>query len=146
MRTVVLSAVAAAALLVPGVALAQPAPAAGSASGGTAGSAAAGGTSASTIGLGSTSTGENGTSSSLGTGGSAAAVGGGHVGAKSKVNGNRNGLNGHSKARAQNGGTWSDSKTHIKVHKGEVRSRTKSMSHVPGQKPTKSTSTDLSGE
>jgi hypothetical protein len=50
-----------------------------------------------------------------------------------------------SKARAQDKGTWSDSKTHTKVHKGEVTSRTKSMAHQPGGPPTKSTTTVGSG-
>jgi len=105
----------------------------GAASGGTGGSAAAGGTSASTLGLGATS----GGSSALGTGGSAA--GGTRDTGSSKVHGNANNLNGMSKARAQDKGTWSDSKTHTKIHKGEVTSRTKSMAHEPGGPPVKST-------
>ena len=50
-----------------------------------------------------------------------------------------------SKARAQDGGTWSDSKTRTKVHKGEVTSRTKTMAHEPGGPPAKSTSTINTG-
>jgi len=112
-------------------------PTGSSATGGTGGSAAAGGTSASTLGLGGTSTGQNGTSSTLGTGGSAA--GGTRDTSSSKLNGNTNTMNGMSKARAQDKGTWSDSKTHTKIHKGVVSSRTKSMAHEPGGPPVKST-------
>jgi len=114
-----------------------------SATGGSGGSASAGGTSASTLGLGGTSTGQNGTSSSLGVGGSAA--GGTKDTSSSKVHGNQNNLNGMSKARAQDGGTWSRSMTHEKVHKGEVSTRTKSMAHQPGGPPTKSTTTGTYG-
>ena len=106
-------------------------PTSSSATGGT------GGTSASTLGLGGTSTGQNGTSSTLGTGGSAA--GGTRDTSSSKLNGNTNTMNGMSKARAQDKGTWSDSKTHTKIHKGVVSSRTKSMAHEPGGPPVKST-------
>ena len=112
-------------------------PTSSSATGGTGGSAAAGGASASTLGLGGTSTGQNGTSSTLGTGGSAA--GGTRDTSSSKLNGNTNTMNGMSKARAQDKGTWSDSKTHTKIHKGVVSSRTKSMAHEPGGPPVKST-------
>jgi hypothetical protein len=108
-----------------------------SATGGTGGSAAAGGTSASTLGIGGTSTGENGTSSSLGSAGSAA--GGTKERGSTKIHGNKNNLHGMSKTRAQDKGTWSDSKTKTKIHKGEVRSRTKSMAHEPGGPPVKST-------
>jgi hypothetical protein len=107
----------------------------GGATGGTGGSAAVGGTSASTLGVGAAS----GNSSSLGVGGSAAG------GTKQKVNsnvsggGNSGNLNGHVNAKAQDGGTFSKSKTHTKVHKGEVSSRTKTMAHEPGSKPVKST-------
>jgi hypothetical protein len=51
-----------------------------------------------------------------------------------------------SKARAQDGGTWSDSKTKTKIHKGEVESRTKSMAHEPGGPPVKSTTGVSSGQ
>ena len=53
--------------------------------------------------------------------------------------GNSGNLNGHAKAQAQDGGTWSKSMTHIKTHKGEVSSRTKSMAHQPGGPAIKST-------
>lgn len=113
----------------------------GSATGGTAGSAAAGGTSASTVGTGGTSTGADGkTGSSLATGGAAA---GGKAIDRSHVNETGNGgLNGQSKAMAQDGGTFSKSHTKTKVRDGEsVESRTKTMSHEPGSKPVKSTTT-----
>jgi hypothetical protein len=118
-------------------------PSSSSATGGSGGSASAGGTSASTLGLGGTSTGENGTSSSIGVGGSAA--GGTKDTSSSKVTGNQNNLNGMSKARAQDKGTWSRSMTHEKVHKGEVSTRTKSMAHEPGGPPTKSTTSGTFG-
>ena len=125
--------------------LAQAAPpmAPGSAAGGTGGSAAAGGTSASTLGLGATTTGPAGTNSAIGAGGSAA--GGTRDTTSSHVNGNANNLHGMSKARAQDGGDWSRSMTHVRDHKGEVTSRTKSMSHEPGGPPSKSTSTIETG-
>ncbi|TMJ04633.1 MAG: hypothetical protein E6G97_06540 [Alphaproteobacteria bacterium] len=108
------------------------------ATGGTAGSGAAGGTSASTLGTGGTSTSPTGTTSAtIGTAGSAA--GGTKDTSRSKVNGNANNLHGHSMARAQDGGTWSRSMTQTKVHKGEVRSRTRTMAHQPGGAPVKST-------
>ena len=125
-------------LVVPAATMAQ---AGGSATGGTAGSAAAGGTSASTIGTGGTSTGANGsTGSSLATGGSAA---GGKTMDRSHVNETGNGgLNGQSKAMAHDGGTFSKSQTKTKVRDGEsVESRTRTMSHEPGSKPVKSTTT-----
>jgi hypothetical protein len=89
------------------------------------------------LGIGGTSTGENGTSSSLGSGGSAA--GGSKQKSSTRINGGENNLHGMSKARAQDKGTWSKSKTKTKIHKGEVNSRTKSMAHEPGGPPVKST-------
>jgi hypothetical protein len=44
-----------------------------------------------------------------------------------------------SKSKAQDGGTWSKSKTKTKLKKGELTSRTKSMAHEPGGSPAKST-------
>jgi hypothetical protein len=109
----------------------------GSATGGTGGSAAAGGTSASTVGTGGTSAGPSGTDSSIATGGSAA---GSKTMNRAKVNETGNGLNGQAKAMAHDGGTFSKSHTKTKVQEGEsVNSSTKTMSHVPGQKPVKST-------
>ncbi|MGU3340750.1 hypothetical protein ACLBXJ_22270 [Methylobacterium mesophilicum] len=122
-------------LVAPALAVAQ-----SSATGGSAGSAAVGGTSASTVGTGGTSTGANGaTGSSLATGGSAA---GGKTMDRSHVNERGNGgLNGQAKAMAHDGGTFSKSHTQTKVRDGEVESRTKTMSHEPGSKPVKSTTT-----
>ncbi|GJD31010.1 hypothetical protein PMNALOAF_2262 [Methylobacterium adhaesivum] len=125
-------------MLSPGLALAQ---SKGSATGGTAGSAAVGGTSASTVGTGGTSTGANGTTgSSLATGGSAA---GGKTMDRSHVSETGNGgLNGQAKAMAHDGGTFSKSQTKTKVRDGEsVGSRTRTMTHEPGSKPVKSTTT-----
>ncbi len=119
-------------------------PSGSAATGGSAGSAAAGGTSASTLGTAGTSTSPNGTTaSSIGSAGSAA--GGDKNKSSTKLGGNDNNLHGMSKARAQDQGTWSDSKTKTKVHKGEVTSRTKSMAHQPGGPPAKSTTTVGSG-
>jgi len=109
------------------------------ATGGTSGSAAVGGTSATTLGTGGTSTSPTGTTSStIGSAGSAA--GGTRDMSKTKINANNpNNLNGHSMSRAQDRGTWSRSMTHTQVHKGEVRSRTRTMAHQPGGPPVKST-------
>jgi len=106
---------------------------------GTAGSAAAGGTSASTIGLGANSTGKAGTSSVVGGAGSAAAASG-KVRSDTKIRENPQMLRSQSKAKAWDGGTWSKSASNTKVqHDGDLTSRTKSMSHVPGSKPAMST-------
>jgi hypothetical protein len=71
----------------------------------------------------------------MGVGGSAA---GGRASSQSKVN--PNATNGHAKAMAnEGGGVWSKSMTHTKDHKGQLSSRTKSMSHEPGGPPVKST-------
>jgi hypothetical protein len=130
-----------------GLSAANAAPPAGmgtSAAGGTGGSAAAGGTSASTLGLGATTTGPTGTNSAIGTGGSAA--GGTRDTTQSRVNGNADNLHGMSKARAQDRGDWSRSMTQVRDHKGDVTSRTRSMSHEPGGPPSKSTSTIDTGQ
>jgi hypothetical protein len=108
-----------------------------SATGGTAGSAAAGGTSASTLGLG----GVSGDSKTLGTGGSAAAVDG-RTQSRSRVHSNPNMIHGQSRAQAhERGGTWSRSQTRTRVKDDQIYSRTRTMSHVPGSKPEKSTTT-----
>jgi hypothetical protein len=59
----------------------------------------------------------------------------------SKVHGNEGNLHGSSKAKAQDGGTWSKSQTKTKIKDGEMTSRTKSMAHEPGGAPAKSTNT-----
>jgi hypothetical protein len=49
-------------------------------------------------------------------------------------------LNSNARAQAHEGGTFSRSHTRTKVKAGEeVGSTTKTMSHVPGSKPTMST-------
>lgn len=109
----------------------------------TGGSAAAGGTSASTLGLGATSTGDEGeTSSALGTAGSAATVDG-RATSRTHVVENPNMLQGQSRAQAMDRGTFSKSHTRTRVRHGEqLESRTKTMSHVPGEKPEMSTATE----
>jgi hypothetical protein len=44
-----------------------------------------------------------------------------------------------SRAKAQDGGTWSKSQTDTKIKQDEETSRTKSMAHEPGGPPAKST-------
>jgi hypothetical protein len=139
-RTGMVALTLAGALSLSGAALAQK-----SVTGGSGGSAAAGGTSASTLGTGGTSAGAAGTGSSVGSGGSAAAVDG-KAQSRTNVNGG-NGpvLNANSKAQAHEGGTFSKSHTKTQVKAGEeVSSRTKSMSHVPGSAPVKSTTSTTS--
>jgi len=109
--------------------------------GGTGGSAAAGGTSATTLGTGGTSTSATGrTGSSIAAGGSAAAAHGKAQTGTSMNKGNGPVLNSNARAQAHEGGTFSRSHTRTKVKSGEeVGSTTKTMSHVPGSKPTMST-------
>jgi hypothetical protein len=102
--------------------------------GGTAGSAAAGGTSASTIGLGATS----GRSSTVGGAGSAAAVNGRAI-STARIRENPQMLGAQSRARAWDGGTWSQSMTNTRVRQnGDLSSWTRSMAHEPGSKPSMS--------
>ncbi len=102
--------------------------------GGTAGSAAAGGTSASTIGLGAAS----GTSSAIGGAGSAAAVNGRAI-STTRIRENPQMLGAQSRARAWDGGTWSQSMTNSRVRQnGDLSSWTRSMAHEPGSKPAMS--------
>ena len=111
----------------------------GSATGGSAGSAAAGGTSASTLGIGGTSTSPTQSSTTLGVGGNAAAGQGGRAMSRSAVHGNNN-LNGQAMAQAHQGGTFSKSHTHCKAGStAGVACRTKTMAHVPGSRPSMST-------
>jgi len=130
--------------LIPATALvlaALPAAAQTSMTGGTGGSAAAGGTSASTVGTGGTSTSASGqTGSSIAAGGSAAAANGKAQSGANVNKGNGPVLNSNARAQAHEGGTFSRSHTRTQVKAGEtVGSTTKSMSHVPGSKPTMST-------
>jgi hypothetical protein len=111
----------------------------GAATIGSGGSAAAGGTSATTLGTGAVCNTGDGTNATIGSGGTAAAADG-RADSRTRVNANENNLNAKSDAMAQDGGTWSKSKTQTKIHQGEeLSSTTKSMSHVPGEKPVKST-------
>jgi len=108
---------------------------------GSAGSGSAGDTSASTVGTAGTSSDEDGASaSSLGSAGSAA--GGDKNTSRTNIHGNENNLHGKSQAKAMDqGGTWSKSKTQMKVKQGEeLSTRTKTMSHEAGGPPSKSTS------
>src|SRR3954465_12573140 len=109
-------------------------------SGGTGGSAAVGGTSASTVGTGGTSTSPTGTGCWIAGGGSAAAANG-RAQSGSHVNqGNGPVLNSNTRAQAHEGGTFSRSQTRTKVKAGESgQSTTRTMSHEPGSKPVKST-------
>ena len=102
-------------------------------------STAAFGQSASTVGTGGASAGGGTASGTIAGGGSAAAADGKAM-SRTKINDNPNGLMGQSKAMAHDGGTFSKSQTKTKVKAGdELSTRTKSMAHVPGSKPVKST-------
>jgi len=122
------------------LAAAAPLAAQTSMSGGTGGSAAVGGTSASTVGTGGTSTSPTGTGSSIAAGGSAAAANGKAQSGTHVNQGNGPVLNANTRAQAHDGGTFSRSQTRTKVKAGEdVQSTTRTMSHEPGSKPIKST-------
>ena len=102
---------------------------------GSGGTASAGDTSASTLGTAGASTDANGDyAASIGSGGSAAAAGG-KTKSRTKVNANPWKLSAQSKSQAHDKGTFSKSKTKTKVKGDDLSSRTKTMSHVPGQKP-----------
>ena len=105
---------------------------------GTGGSAAAGGTSASTAGVGAHSGGPAGSSSAIASGGSAS-TDRGKARSDTKVHQNPQMLQAQSKAMAHDGGTWSRSATNTRVkNDGELSSRTRSMAHEPGGKPSMS--------
>jgi hypothetical protein len=109
-------------------------------SGGTGGSAAVGGTSASSVGTVGTSTSPTGTGSSIAAGSSAAAANGKAQSGTHVNQGNGPVLNSNTRAQAHDGGTFSRSQTRTKVKAGEdVQSTTRTMSHEPGSKPVKST-------
>jgi hypothetical protein len=105
---------------------------------GSGGSAAAGGTSASTLGTAGTCVTDDGTTSSIGSAGSAASADG-KAKTRTKVMDNDQQLNAQSKAQAMDQGTFSKSQTKTRVNGDELDSDTRTMSHVPGQKPIKST-------
>ncbi|CDN58194.1 Hypothetical protein RG1141_PA13620 (plasmid) [Neorhizobium galegae bv. officinalis bv. officinalis str. HAMBI 1141] len=104
---------------------------------GSGGSAAAGGTSASTLGTAGACRTDSGTTSSIGSGGSAATADG-KARSQTKINENPNQLKAQSRAQAMDQGTFSKSQTKTRVKGDELQSKTRSMSHVPGQKPVKS--------
>jgi hypothetical protein len=106
----------------------------GGATGGSAGTATIDGQSATTLGVGANS----GSSSALGVGGSAASVGGR---AQTNAHVNPNATNGVAHAQAMDQGTFAKSMTLTRNHKGQVTSRTRTMTHRPGSKPTITTTT-----
>ena len=103
--------------------------------GGSAGTATTPGMSASTLGVGATSNGN----SALGVGASGATTNpDARVRTSAKVNGNNN-LHGRAKADVRDGGEFA--RSHTKCRTGDdVSCRTRTMAHVPGSKPVKSTS------
>jgi len=108
---------------------------------GTGGSAAASDTSASSVGTAGTCQTGDGTTSSIGSGGSAAATDGRAM-SKTHVN-NTNGdkLKAQTKSQAMDKGTFSKSRTKTSTDGDNLESTTRTMSHEPGQKPAKSTTT-----
>ena len=54
------------------------------------------------------------------------------------MNENPNQLKAQTKAQAMDQGTFSKSQTKTRVKGDELQSKTRSMSHVPGEKPVKS--------
>lgn len=105
---------------------------------GTGGSAAAGSTSASSAGTAGVCQSDSGTTSSIGSAGSAAAVDG-NATSKTPVNDNSENLKAQTKAQAVDQGTFSKSKTKTSTDGNSLQSTTRTMSHVPGQKPAKGT-------
>ena len=105
---------------------------------GSAGSAAAGETSASTLGTAGTCSTDDGATSSIASGGSAAAADG-KASSRTNTVENRNKLQTQSKAQAMDHGTFSKSRTKTTAEGDSLNSTTRTMSHVPGQKPVKST-------
>jgi hypothetical protein len=129
-----------------GPALAQDCDADGTVASG--GAAATDSTTATTLGTGAACQTEEGTSKTIGSGGSAAAVDG-KADSDTKVVENPNKLKAMSRARAQDGGEWSKSRTKTTVNDDGLASTTRTMSHVPGSAPVKSTTdvdVELGGE
>jgi hypothetical protein len=81
---------------------------------------------------------DKGATASIGSGGSAAAADG-IAKSQTKVSENPNQLKAQTKAQAMDQGTFSKSQTKTRVKGDELQSNTRSMSHVPGEKPVKST-------
>lgn len=108
---------------------------------GAGGNASADGTSATTLGTGGAATDADGSyTGSIASGGSAATEDG-KAKSQTKIIENPNMLQGNSKAMAHDGGTFSKSMTKTRVKGDDLSSRTKTMSHVPGEKPAKDTTT-----
>jgi hypothetical protein len=105
---------------------------------GSGGSAAAGETSASTVGTAGTCRTDDTSASSIASGGSAAAADGKASSRTNTVN-NPNKLQTQSKAQAMDQGTFSKSRTKTNAQGDTLNSTTRTMSHVPGQKPVKNT-------
>ena len=114
---------------------------------GSGGSAAAGDTSASTLGTGAACDTGSGTNATVGSGGSAATAAG-KAQSMTHTHANKNNLQSQSKAQAMDKGTFSKSMTKTKIkHGDDLQSRTKTMSHVPGQKPVMDrTTADTAGQ
>ncbi|MBY3442493.1 hypothetical protein HFO32_25470 [Rhizobium leguminosarum] len=104
---------------------------------GSAGSASAGGTSASSVGTAGTCRTDDGTTSSIGSGGSAATTDG-KAQSKTHVN-DGDKLKAQTKAQAVDKGTFSKSRTKTSTDGSTLESTTRTMSHVPGEKPVKNT-------
>ncbi|MBY3334008.1 MULTISPECIES: hypothetical protein [Rhizobium] len=104
---------------------------------GSAGSASAGGTSASSVGTAGTCRTDDGTTSSIGSGGSAATTDG-KAQSKTHVN-DGDKLKAQTKAQAVDKGTFSKSRTKTSTDGSTLDSTTRTMSHVPGEKPVKNT-------
>ncbi|ARM87327.1 hypothetical protein RHEC894_CH00986 [Rhizobium sp. CIAT894] len=106
---------------------------------GTGGSASAGGTSASSVGTAGTCRTDGGATSSIGSGGSAATVDG-KAQSKTHINDNNGDkLKAQTKAQAVDQGTFSKSRTKTSTDGSALKSTTRTMSHVPGEKPVKNT-------
>jgi hypothetical protein len=106
---------------------------------GSGGSAAAGGTAASTLGTAGACRTGTGTTSSIGSAGSAASADG-KASSNTKIVDNPAQLKAQSKAQAMDQGTFSKSKTKVRVKGDRLDSSTRTMSHAPGGKPEKSVS------
>lgn len=119
-----------------GPAQAQDCDAAGTVASG--GAVATDSTSATTLGTGAACQTGEGTSKMIGSGGSAAAIGG-KTDSDTKLLENPNKLKAMSRAKAQDGGEWSKSKTKTTVNDDSLASTTRTISHVPGAAPVKST-------
>jgi hypothetical protein len=106
---------------------------------GSGGTASAGGTSATTLGTGGTCNTDNGSTGSIASGASAATTDG-KTQSRTHIVDNPGKMQAQSKAQAMDKGTFSKSQTKTRVENDQLQSTTRTMSHVPGEKPVKSTS------